>query len=530
MTPTSEQGPSICSTGVTDSVWVHKDPYSNRPQFQALKVDIETEVCIIGSGIAGISVAYELVTRGHEVVLIEAHGTISGESGRTSGHLSNALDDGYVNIEKKHGKDGAHAAAESHLWALNRVGDIAENLGIECEYRYVPAYKISQYERCDHRHDKDVKEIKEEVSLAREFGLDVDCSDDLTVKGWDGESYQRGGATFAKQAAFHPTLYLVGILNWLKEQPNFQCYTRTRMLSVEEEGKSVKVKTAEGKTIQCENAVQATCVPLQKLSIVAEMTYNRTYCIAIRVPKGSVEDCFIYDTAEPYKYVRLTACDDKDDYMIVGGCDHKVGQDSPDGRFEELEAWARERFTKAGSVDYKWSGQVYEPVDYVAFLGKNQGCERIYIATGDSGNGLTHGVIAGRLIADEIEGKENPWAKLYSPKRLASVAKSAMNMLANVVQVNTQYKRFLQSDIQDIEDLVPGCGGVLNKALSQPIAVYKSEDGQIAKMSALCPHMQGVVCWNPAEKSFDCPVHGSRFSAAGVCLTGPAKANLSPVE
>jgi glycine/D-amino acid oxidase-like deaminating enzyme/nitrite reductase/ring-hydroxylating ferredoxin subunit len=459
---------------------------------------------------------------------------MSGETGRTSGHLSNALDDRYLDIESKHGRSGAKAAAESHSWALNHVGEVARKLGIECEYRLLPGYLISQYPHDDARRAKDVRVVQDEAELAKNLGLDTSFSAELAVKGWDGKVDQRGGAVFANQATFHPTLYLRGVLHWLMKQPNFKCYTHTRVMSVDEQGikllgfghKSVKVETESGKTIKCEYAVEATNIPLQKLSVVAEMVFNRTYCIAIRIPKGSVEDCLLYDTADPYKYVRLTACDDQDDYMVVGGADHKVGQEDPTNRFDELERWVRERFTHAGSVDYKWSGQVLEPVDYVAFLGKNQGCDRVYVVTGDSGNGLTHGVIAGRLIADEITGTENSWAKLYSPKRLASIVKSAPDMIAHDVQVNMQYKRFLTSDIQDIEDLAPGSGGVLNPTLSKPIAVYKDEKGGVTKMSALCPHMKGVVCWNAVEKSFDCPVHGSRFSAKGDCVQGPAKAGL----
>ncbi|EON95802.1 putative fad dependent oxidoreductase protein [Phaeoacremonium minimum UCRPA7] len=526
------------TSGNTDAVWVHKDKYANRPKFQALKTSMRTDVCVIGSGISGISVAYELVKRGKDVVILEARDAISGETGRTSGHLSNALDDHYIHIKEKHGLEGAKAAAESHTWALNHVGDVAKELGIECEYRQVPGYEISQFPRGDEKHADDVSEIKEEAQLANELGLDVEYRDGLTIKGWDGKIDQRDGAIFHHQAAFHPTLYLVGILGWLQQQPNFHCHTQTRVMSREEKGteilglgqKHVQVETEEGHVVDCDYAVDAACIPLQKLSLITEMEYMRTYAIAIRVPKGSVEDCFIYDSAEAYKYARLTACDDKDDYMIVGGCDHKVGQESPAGRFEELEAWVRERFTQAGSADYKWSGQVNEPVDYVGFIGKNQGNDRIYVVTGDSGNGLTHGVIAGRLIADEIEGIENPWAKLYNPSRVASIAKSAISMIQHDLQVNTQYKRFLESDLTDIEDLVPGTGGVLNPTLSKPIAVYKDENGEVTKMTALCPHLKGVVCWNPAEKSFDCPVHGSRFSAKGVCVMGPAKANLSAVE
>lgn len=290
------------------------------------------------------------------------------------------------------------------------------------------------------------------------------------MRGWTGGIDQRGGLIADNQATFHPTRYLTGVLDWLKQQPNFKCYTRTRVMSVDEKGveilglghKSVTIQTESGHTIKAANAVEATCVPLQKLSVTTQLEFYRTYCIAVRVPRGSVEDCLLYDNAEEYKYVRLTACDSKDDYLVVGGCDHKVGQEETTPRFDELEKWTRERFTQAGNVDYKWSGQIFEPVDFMGLIGKNQGCQKIYIVTGDSGDGLTHGVLAGRLIADEIDGVENPWAKLYSPKRIGSMLKSLPSLIAHDIQINTQYKRFLQTDITDIEDLVPGSGGVLN--------------------------------------------------------------------
>ncbi len=246
------------------------------------------------------------------------------------------------------------------------------------------------------------------------------------------------------------------------------------MVSISEKGvevmglghKSVTIETETGHTITAENAVEATCIPLQKLSVVAELEYYRSYCIAVRVPKGSIEDCLLYDSAEEYKYVRLTECDDKEDYLVVGGCDHAVGQEETTGRYEELEKWTRDRFTQAGKTDYRWSGQIFEPIDYMAFIGKNQGNDKIYIVTGDSGDGLTHGVLAGKLIADEIEGKPNAWASLYSPKRLGSIIKTLPSLVKHDVQINLQYKRFLQSDITDIEDLKPGCGGILNTVRS----------------------------------------------------------------
>jgi glycine/D-amino acid oxidase-like deaminating enzyme/nitrite reductase/ring-hydroxylating ferredoxin subunit len=526
------------SSGITDAVWVHTDPPNERPVFPKLDEDVETDICIVGAGAAGISIACELVLRGHEVVLIEGREVLSGETGRTSGHLSNALDDGYIEIKKKHGESGAKAAAESHTWAIKRVGELAENFGIECEYRHIPGYEISQYPRGTQDHDKEIKALKEEMELVNTLGIKAEYREGLTIKGWDGKIDQRDGVIFANQATFHPTKYFNGLLNWLKDQPKFKLFSMTRALSIEESGieilgighTTVQIETESGHSIKCNHAVEATCIPLQKLSVIAEMEFIRTYCIAIRVPKDYVEDCLLYDEADKYKYLRITQCDEKEDYLVIGGCDHKVGQELTTGRFEELEQWVRERFTHAGSVDYRWSGQVLEPVDYMAFIGRNQGQRHVYIVTGDSGNGLTHGVLAGKLIADEIEGVENPWATLYSPSRLSSILKSLPTMIGHDVQINTQYKRFLQTDITDIEDLIPESGGVLNVGAGKPIAVYKDEKGKIAKFSALCPHLQGVVCWNSVEKSWDCPIHGSRFSKDGVCVMGPAKANLPPVN
>jgi len=529
---------TMLTSGATDPVWVHKQPYSSLPTFPALTTSLETDICVIGAGIAGIHVAYELVRRGKHVTMVEARGVLSGETGRTSGHLNNDLDDGYLGIAAKHGEDGAKLAAESHGWARDRVGEIAAELGIECEYRKLPAYDISQYPVGEKGYEEEMKQLREEAEMQRKVGIETKFDENLTVRGWTGRVNQRGGMVVGNQATFHPTQYLVGVLSWLRKQPNFQCYTHTRVMSVSEKGievlglghKTVEIQTESGHTIKAENAVEATCVPLQKLSVIVELEFHRTYCIAVRVPRGSVEDCLLYDNAEAYKYVRLTACDSADDYLVVGGCDHKVGQEDTRPRFGELEAWTRERFPQAGRVDYRLSGQIFDPVDYMAYIGKNQGNDKVYIVTGDSGDGLTHGVIAGRLIADQIEGVDNKWVALYSPKRVASVLKSAGSMIAHDLQINAQYKRFLQSDITDIEDLAPGCGGVLNPTKSGPVAVYKDESGKVKTFSALCPHLKGVVCWNQTEKSFDCPVHGSRFSAEGVCVIGPAKANLRPVD
>lgn len=253
------------TSGATEPVWVHTEPYSARPHFSKLERDVETDVCVVGAGIAGIQTSYELVTRGFNVVLLEAREILSGETGRTSGHLASALDDGYTLIAGKHGQEGAQIAADSHQWAINRVGDVAKKLGIDCEYRLLPGYEFSQYDRVKQpkEHAEENKELEEEVSKAQELGLKVEYDADFKLRGWDGEPDQRGAAIFRDQATFHPTKYLNGVLKWLKEQPNFHCFTHTRVMDFSEKGieigpighKTVELKTIDGYTVKAQDAV-----------------------------------------------------------------------------------------------------------------------------------------------------------------------------------------------------------------------------------------------------------------------------------
>lgn len=150
------------------------------------------------------------------------------------------------------------------------------------------------------------------------------------------------------------------MLERVKAHPNFQCFAGTWPTGVKEGRNEDIVWTEQGYIITAKDVVEATCVPLQDPSMLAELSYSRTYCIVISVPKGSVEDCLIYDTVDPYKYVRVSACDDNNDYLIIGGCDRKVGHEDSLDRFEILETWAHQRFTHAGAVDYRWSGQILD--------------------------------------------------------------------------------------------------------------------------------------------------------------------------
>jgi Rieske Fe-S protein len=254
--------------------------------------------------------------------------------------------------------------------------------------------------------------------------------------------------------------------------------------------------------------------------------------IGATVPRGSVERVLLWDTPDPYHYVRLdSGVDGDDDVLIVGGEDHKTGQeeDTSHERFRYLEEWTRERFPMVTSIAYRWSGQVMEPVDYMGFIGRNPGDEKhVYIATGDSGNGMTHGTIAGMLLTDLILGRDNEWEKLYHPSRVT--LRAAPEFLKENVNVAAQYRDYVTpGEVEDVAEIRPGTGAILRRGATK-IAAYRADDGTLHERSAVCTHLYCIVDWNPVEKSWDCPCHGSRFDAFGRVLNGPAVADLAMVE
>jgi Rieske Fe-S protein len=215
--------------------------------------------------------------------------------------------------------------------------------------------------------------------------------------------------------------------------------------------------------------------------------------------------------------------------LIVGGEDHRTGQaHDTDARFDCLEEWARERFPQIEHTDFRWSGQVMEPVDGLGFIGRNPGSENIFIATGDSGHGLTHGTIAGMLIRDLIDGADSPWKRLYDPSR--KTLKAAREFARYNLNVARQYLGVVTAGESRSPESIPhGTGAVIRRGVEK-IAVYCDEDGQRHEYSAVCPHLGCIVDWNETEKTWDCPCHGSRFSCDGKVINGPANSGLGPTE
>ena len=500
-------------SGPTKSIWYSAVVSPTRPP---LTEHLTTDVCVVGGGIAGLTVAYTLARAGTRVVVLELDQIGSGESGRTTAHLSNELDDRYLALEKAHGVDTARLAAESHTAAIDRIEQIAREEQIDCDFTRLDGYLFLG-------GDDTEDSLDDELAAAQRAGL-VDATKVSSVPGFKSGPALR----FPRQARFHVLKYLSGLADAI-ERHGGQIYCESKVEKIEG-GSPAMVTTTSGVTVGADDVVVCTNSPISDMTVThLKMAPYRSFVVALAVPKGSVPDALYWDTLDTYHYVRLQPLDDARDAMIVGGEDFKTGHEDDAGvRFQALEAWARDRWPMAGKRITQWSGQVMETADYLAFIGRNpDGAEHIWLATGDSGMGMTHGTIAGILLPTLLKGKQHPWARIYDPKRVPLHSTELLRMVKENADVAAQFRDYVTpGQVSDVSDIPPGEGRVVRRGL-QKVAAYKDDSGVVHERSAKCTHLGCIVDWNTAEKSWDCPCHGSRFDAKGRVVSGPAIADLA---
>ena len=505
-------------TSATVSVWMEVDSI---PDDGPLEQDLDVDVCVIGAGIAGVTTAYLLSKEGKTVAVLD-DGEIGGTmTSRTTAHVVNVLDDRYYELERLHGDDGAKIAAASHTAAIDTVERIVREEGIECELERLDGYLFVP-------PGESTGELEEELDACRRVGItEVEWADRAPMESFDtGRCLQ-----FRNQAQFHPIKYVVGLAKAIRGRGG-KLHSGTHATKIEG-GDPGRIETDRGAVVTARSVVVATNTPVNDRVVMhTKQGPYITYVIGLKVPKGAITKALYWDTPDPYHYVRLTSApnDPEHEILIVGGEDHKTGQaDDTEERFGRLEAWTRERFASAGEVTYRWSGQVMEPIDGMGYIGRNPWDEdNVYIATGDSGNGMTHGTIAGILITDLIMGRKNDWEKLYDPSR--SPLRDLTEFVKENVNVAAQYTDLATGgDVESEEEIPTGEGAVIREGLSK-FAVYRDETGTAHKMSAICTHLGCVVKWNTTEKSWDCPCHGSRYDRFGKVFQGPANSDLELAE
>jgi glycine/D-amino acid oxidase-like deaminating enzyme/nitrite reductase/ring-hydroxylating ferredoxin subunit len=478
--------------------------------------DLQTEVCIIGAGMSGLSTAYELTRRGREVVVLDDGLLAGGETERTTAHLTHAFDDRFFEVERLHGEEASRLTAESHTAAIDYIEDAVLRERISCDFERLDGYLFAA--------PGDSEEVLErELEAAHHAGLTtVELLPRVPLNSFDTGRALR----FPRQAQFNPIKYLRALTSAITQGGGL-LFGHTHVDEVRD-GPPCCVHTSTGRVVRADAVVVATNTPVNdRVTIHTKQAAYRTYVIGSIVPLKRIPHLLLWDTADPYHYVRLQYREGQE-ILIVGGEDHKTGQaDDPEKRWNALIEWTRARFPEIGEIVYRWSGQVMEPVDYLAFIGRNPGDKHVFVASGDSGQGMTHGTIAAMLLSDLITGESNPWKDLYDPSR--KILRAVGEFARENVNVAARYGEYATGgDVRTPADLMPDCGAVIRHGLRK-VATYKGEDGTLHEFSAICPHMGCIVHWNHAEKTWDCPCHGSRFDRFGSVLNGPAIRDLKPL-
>ncbi len=503
------------SGGVTVSIWANtRIPLFDEPP------PGDSEVVVIGAGIAGVTCAVELARMGKRVTLLDDGPIGGGETGRTSAHLASAVDDRYCYLENKFGRDDARLVYQSHASAIDYIERMVTSRTIECGFRRVDGYLF------DPPESPSGGGIQEELAAAQRAGLSCELVRESPIVGFGGPAL-----CFHDQAEFHPLQYLAGLVAYADDL-GVSIHTGVHADAIEPDEASrerpLRVLLRGHGPIAARYVVDATnCDMSSSFKMCLQQAPYRSYCIAIEIPKGAIPHALYWESGDNYHYIRVANAGSSE-VLIVGGEDHRVGQDETGPQFAALEAWIRRYVPDAGEVVAQWSGQIIEPVDGVAHIGRSPAIPNTFVCTGDSGNGLTHGTIAGITIPKLVAGEEVPWARVYDPSRGHTHA--AKTYITEAMNSSAPYLAWIRGgDVRSVDEIEPGCGALVRDGL-KILAAYRNDQGQCHVMSAVCPHLGGIVQWNAAEKSWDCPCHGSRFDALGTVVNGPALANLEPRE
>lgn len=495
---------------------------AHRDAHAPLRESRDVDVCIVGAGIAGLTCAYMLAREGRQVVVLDDGPVGAGETERTTAHLVNALDRRYEELEKLHGKEGAKLAAESHTRAIGMIEEIVQRESIACDFTRLEGFLFAG-------GSQSTRVLQDERDAANRAGIGVELLPRVPVDFCEFGACLR----FPHQAQFHPLLYLEGLAKAIIGMGGV-IHTGTHVSRIQK-GAPVEIHTEKGQTVRAQSLIVATNAPINDgIPIFANQAPYRSFVIAAAIPHGSVPLALYWDTLDPFHYVRIHASagptknGEKQDVLIVGGEDHKTGQanDAP-LRYRRLETFAAKHFPMIGEILHRWSGQVMESSDGLAFIGRYpRGHNNMYIVTGDSGNGMTHGTIAGMLLTDLICGRLNPWEQLYTPVRF----RAATTFLTENANVAKQYARGVVAGKRSSSSSIPLDTGTVLRPGIRPVAAYRDAQGELHQFSAICPHKGAVVAWNSSEKSWDCPCHGSRFDRLGNVLNGPAIRGLKPLS
>ena len=482
------------------------------PDFPSLQSDIEADVCVVGAGIVGVTTALLLKRAGLSVALVEMDEVLRGTTGYTTAKITSTQSTIYQQLLKEHGEHTAIAYAAANDSALAQMRAFVDE-GIDCDLETRPNYVYAESEQ-------EIESIRKEVEAAQAAGLDVSFVEGIKELpfGIAAALRQEG------QAQFHPLKYLKHLLAELEED-GAPVFERSRVVEVDEGDPNV-VSTEAG-SVTCRDVVIATGYPILDRGLYfARVHPKRSYAISGAVPRHKLIEGMYISVDQPTRSLR-TIDDGNRVLLLVGGEGHAVGQETEtEGHYARLEEWARERFDMH-EVTHRWATQDGSTVDTVPYVGTlRRGSDHLFVATGFGKWGMTNGTAAAMLISDLITGNDNPFAELYNPHRV-NLRASMSKFLRENIKVAKHFfgDRVSHPQGGDLSELGHGDAAVTGVGLER-VAAYRDGDGQLYTVSAVCTHLGCVVTWNPAEKTWDCPCHGSRFDFEGKVIHGPALHDL----
>lgn len=506
--------------GEPRSLWLD-GPEAEGLRAPPLRSDVSVDACVIGGGIAGVTAALELARDGRSVVLLERDRVGAGVTGHSTAKLSSLQGTTYTELERKFGRDRAAAYAELNEGAIGYIVDRIQTLRIDCDLRRKPHALFAWDAR-------QLRELEREAEAATRAGLDVRRADELDLPFPIAGALVRDG-----QAELQINAYVLALAAALREAGG-EVFEHTTVTHVGE-GSHPKVRTADGFTVRARDVVVATHYPILDRGLYfARLRPQRSYCLAVRAP-GPLPEVMAIAIGAPTRSLR-TAPDPArpgEELLVLGGEGHTAGEqgDETPKRYRALWDFAQQHFG-ATEATHRWSAHDMTTADGLPYAGRLTVLSRhVWVATGFRKWGLTNGTAAGRIVAARILGRDMVHAGAFDTERLTP-RRSAVGVAQEGIKTAKHLigDRLRSPEAQTTVLLEPGGDGQILKLGGTLVAASRDPDGTVHTVSPTCTHLGCRVAWNRAERSWDCPCHGSRFGPDGDVLQGPAVQPLAPRE
>ena len=492
------------------SAWLADAHLAPRP---ALAGDLEADVVVAGAGIAGLTTALLAQRDGADVIVLEGHRLGGGSTGRSTGKVTSQHGLFAASLVARHGEAAARAYAQANQAAVEKVAELVQTLGIDCAFRRSDAYEWTA-------DPARRLELHDEAEAAARLGLPAELVDTTPLP------FPVGAAVrFREQVQLDPALYVGGLADAF-EAAGGRIFEHSRVMSVHDGGPVVM--KAVGGTVRAAHGVVTTLLPIVDIgAFFAKSAPSRSYGIAVTLADPPPEGMHISVDAA----TRSTrAWQGAEHGMVVVGEGHPTGHgDGLEAHYDALEHWTREHFDVIG-VHHRWSAQDYRTIDQLPYVGRCPRTRHILTATGFAKWGLSNGSAAAMMLADVLAGRDNPWLATFDATRFGD-----LDSVGEAARISTEVAKRLVGDriarlrAGDLDRLAPGEGGIVHVG-DHTVAAFRDLDGKVSVVSPTCTHLGCTVQWNDAERSWDCPCHGSRFSVDGAVLDGPAVKPLKVYE